>query len=81
MCNNAKKIHEINKKNSSNSLETTENKPDQFKINNVHQQLQDIENYKITESIICSKEKIKLEQTNKFFFDQKNQKQKQKTIN
>lgn len=63
------------------ATETTENKPDQSKINNFHQQLQDIENYKITEPIICSKEKIKLEQTNKFFFDQKNQKQKQKTIN
>ena len=63
------------------ALETTENKPDQFKINNAYQQLRDIENYKITESIIRSKEKITLEQTNKLFFDQKNPKQKQKNIN
>ena len=27
------------------ATETTENKPDQSKINNFHQQLQDIENY------------------------------------
>ena len=58
------------------ATETTENKPDQSKINNFHQQLQDIENYKIIESIIHSKEKITLEQTNQIFLRSKKSKAK-----
>lgn len=58
------------------ATETTENKPDQSKINNFHQQLQDIENYKIIESIIHSKEKITLEQTNQIFLRSKKSKTK-----
>lgn len=58
------------------ATETTENKPDQSKINNFHQQLQDIENYKIIESIIHSKEKITLEQTNQIFLRLKKSKTK-----
>lgn len=56
--------------------------PNQHKLNNAHQQLQDVDNYKITGSIICSKEKLVLEQEKpgKFFFDQEKQKQKSKTI-
>ena len=46
--------------------------PNQHKLNNAHQQLQDVDNYKITGSIICSKEKLVL--------DQEKQKQKSKTI-
>ena len=56
--------------------------PGQHKINNTHQQLQDINNYKTAGSIIRSKEKLILEQEkpNKFLFDQGKQKQKSKTI-
>ena len=56
--------------------------PGQHKINNAHQQLQDIDNYKTAGSIICSKEKLILEQEkpNRFFFDQEKRKQKSKTI-
>lgn len=46
--------------------------PNQHKLNNAHQQLQDVDNYKIRGSIICSKEKLVL--------DQEKQKQKSKTI-
>ena len=62
--------------------ETIKTNPNQNKINKTQQYLQDIENYKITGSIIRSKEKIILEQEkpNKFFFDQEKQKQKQKAI-
>ena len=56
--------------------------PNQDKIQEAHQHLQDIDNYKISGSIIRSKEKMILEQEkpNKFLFDQEKQKQKQKTI-
>ena len=60
-------------------MEKQKTNPDQHKINIAHQQLPDINNYKITGSIIQSKKKLILEQEkpNKFFFDQK---QKSKTI-
>ena len=46
-------------------------KPDQNKINTAQHHLQDVQNYKISASIIRSKEKLILEQEkqNKFFFD------------
>ena len=61
-------------------------KPDQNKINTAQHHLQDVQNYKISASIIRSKEKLILEQEkqNKFFFDREKQKQsnykKYKTI-
>ena len=62
------------------TIEKTKANPNQDKIQEAHQHLQDIDNYKISGSIIRSKEKMILEQEkpNKFFFDQ--EKQKQKTI-
>ena len=60
--------------------------PDQNKINTAQHHLQDVQNYKISASIIRSKEKLILEQEkqNKFFFDREKQKQsnykKYKTI-
>ena len=62
------------------TIEITKAKPNQDKIQEAHQHLQDIDNYKISGSIIPSKEKMILEQEkpNKFLFDQ--EKQKQKTI-
>ena len=62
------------------TIEKTKPKPNQDKIQEAHQHLQDIDNYKISGSIIRSKEKIilKQEKPNKFFFDQEKQKQKQK---
>ena len=64
------------------TIERTKPNPNQDKIQEAHQHLQDIDNYKISGSIICSKEKMILEQEkpNKFFFGQQKQKQKQKTI-
>ena len=64
------------------TIEKTKANPNQDKIQEAHQHLQDIDNYKISGSIIRSKEKMILEQEkpNKFFFDQEKQKQKQKTI-
>ena len=63
-------------------MEKQKANPDQHKITNAHQHLEDIDNYKITGSIIQSKDKIILEQEkpNKYFFDQEKQKQKLKTI-
>ena len=54
-------------------------KPDQNKINTAQHHLQDVQNYKISASIIRSKEKLILEQEkqNKFFFDREKQKAKQ----
>ena len=62
------------------TIEKTKANPYQDKIQEAHQYLQDIDNYKISGSIIRSKEKMILQQEkpNKFFFDQ--EKQKQKTI-
>ena len=62
------------------TIEKTKPNSSQDKFQETHQHLQDIDNYKISGSIICSKEKMILEQEkpNKFFFDQ--EKQKQKTI-
>ena len=53
------------------TIEKTKPKPNQGKIQEAHQHLPDIGNYKISGSIICSKEKIILDQEkpNKFFFD------------
>ena len=53
------------------TIEKTKPKPNQDKIQEAHQHLPDIGNYKISGSIICSKEKIILDQEkpNKFFFD------------
>ena len=49
--------------------------PNQDKIQEADQHLQDIANYKISRSIIHSKEKILEQQKpNKFFFDQEKQK-------
>ena len=64
------------------TIEKTKANPNQDKIQEAHQHLQDIDNYKISGSIIRSKEKMILEQEkpNKFFFEQEKQKQKQKTI-
>ena len=61
------------------TIEKTKPNPNQDKIQEAHQH-QGIDNYKISGSIIRSKEKMILEQEkpNKFFFDQ--EKQKQKTI-
>ena len=63
------------------TIEKTKPNPNQDKIQKAHQHLQDVDNYKISGSIIRSKEKIILEQEkpNKFFFDQEKQNQKQKT--
>ena len=49
--------------------------PDQNKINTAQHHLQDVQNYKISASIIRSKEKLILEQEkqNKFFFDREKQ--------
>ena len=57
-------------------------KPDQNKINTAQHHLQDVQNYKISASIIRSKEKLILEQEkqNKFFFDREKQKQKAKQL-
>ena len=59
------------------TIEKTKPNPNQGKIQEAHQHLQDIDNYKISGSIIRSKEKIILDKKkpNKFFFDQENQKQ------
>ena len=64
------------------NMEKQKANPDQHKITNAHQHLEDIDNYKITGSIIQNKDKIILEQEkpNKYFFDQEKQKQKLKTI-
>ena len=83
MCTNAKNIR--NKQEELTqfiTIEKTKANPNQDKIQEVHQHLQDIDNYKISGSIIRSKEKMILEQEkpNKFLFDQEKQKQKQKTI-
>ena len=63
------------------TIEKTKPNPNQDKIQKAHQHLQDVDNYKISGSIIPSKEKIILEQEkpNKFLFDQEKQNQKQKT--
>ena len=60
------------------TIEKTKANPNQDKIQEAHQHLQDIDNYKISGSIIRSKEKMILEQEkpNKFFFHQEKQKQK-----
>ena len=52
--------------------------PNQDKIQEAHQQPQDIDNHKTSGSIIRSKEKIipEHEKPNKFFSDQEKQKQK-----
>lgn len=57
-------------------MEKQKTNPDQHKINIVHQQLPDINNYKITGSIIQSKKKLILEQEKpkKFSSKLKNQK-------
>ena len=64
------------------TIEKTKANPNQDKIQEAHQHLQDIDNYKISGSIIRSKEKMILEQEKpiKFFFDQEKQKQKRKAI-
>lgn len=56
--------------------------PDLNKINKAQNQLEDIQNFKDTGSIIRSREKliIKQEKPNKYFFDHEKQKQKNKTI-
>ena len=61
------------------TIEKTKPNTHQYKIQKAHQHLQDVDNYKISGSIIRSKEKIILEQEkpNKFFFDQEKQKTKQ----
>ena len=55
--------------------------PDRNKINKAQQNVQDIQNYRTTGSIIRSKEKLILEEEklNKFFCDLEKQNQKQKT--
>ena len=60
------------------TIEKTKANTNQDKIQEAHQHLQDIDHYKISGSIIHSKEKMILEQEkpNTFFFDQ----EKQKTI-
>ena len=57
-------------------FEKTRANPNQDKIQEAHQHLQDNNNYKISGSIIYSKENIILEQEkpNKFLFDQEKQK-------
>ena len=62
------------------TVEKTKPNPNQDKIQEAHQRLQDIDNYKISGSIIRSKEEVILEQKkpNKFFFGLEKQKQKQK---
>ena len=62
------------------TIEKTKPNPNQDKIQEAYQHLQDIDNYKISGSIIRSKEEIILEQKkpNKFFFGLEKQKQKQK---
>ena len=74
MCTNAKKKRS-NKQDELTQFITTEKtkpNPNQDKIKEAHQHLQDIGNYKISGSIIHSIEKMILEQEtpNKFFFDQ-----------
>ena len=56
--------------------------PDLNKTNKAQNQLEDIQNFKDTGSIIRSREKliIKQEKPNKYFFDHEKQKQKNKTI-
>ena len=63
-------------------IEKTKPNPNQDKIQEAHQHLQDIDNYKISGSIIRSKEKMipEQEKLNKFFFDQEKQTQKENTI-
>ena len=58
------------------TIEKTKPNPNQDKIQEAHQH-QDIDSYKISGSIIRSKEKMILEQEkpNKFFFEQEKQKQ------
>ena len=56
--------------------------PDLNKVNKAQNQLENIQNFKDTGSIIRSREKliIKQEKPNKYFFDHEKQKQKDKTI-
>ena len=56
------------------NMEKQKANPDQHKITNAHQHLEDIDNYKITGSIIQSKDKIILaqEKPNKYFLTKKN---------
>ena len=63
------------------TIEKTKPNPNQDKIQEAHQRFQDIDNYKISGSIILSKEKTILDQEtpNKFFFDKEKQMEKQKT--
>ena len=63
------------------TIEKTKPNPNQDKIQEAYQHLQDIDNYKISGSIIRSKEKMipEQEKLNKFFFDQEKQK-KQNTV-
>ena len=62
------------------NTEKIKQNPNQHKTNEAQQHLEDIQNYKISSSIIRSKEKIVLEQEkpNKFFFDKKKTKAKTK---
>ena len=74
MCNNA--IKYTKQKRRTLSLHNKrKNNPDQNKINNAHQHLQDIEAYKINGTILRSKEKVIEEQDKPkiFFFDQEKQ--------
>ena len=61
------------------TIEKTKPNPNQDKIQEAHKHLNDIDNYKISGSIIRSKEKMILEQENpnKFFFDQEKKNKKQ----
>ena len=82
MCTNAKKKRS-NKQDELTQFITTEKtkpNPNQDKIKEAHQHLQDIGNYKISGSIIHRIEKMILEQEkpNTFFFDQEKQKQNKK---
>ena len=58
------------------TTEKTKPHPNEEKIQEAHQHLQDIDNQKISRSIIRCKEKMILEQEkpNKFFFDQEKRK-------
>ena len=64
------------------NTEKIKQNPNQHKTNKAQQHLEDIQNYKISSSIIRSKEKIILEQEkpNKFFFDKKKNKSKDKKL-
>ena len=61
------------------TIEKTKPNPNQDKIQEAYQHLQDTDNYKISGSVIRSKGNIILEQEKpyKFFFDQKNKNKKQ----